>query len=314
MTRTGNGASTLHIVVTCTNRKRVHIPEHLRLGNLRESRSDLRFAAWTRRLSAAEPAVPAFDLYGGEHWRIATSLPSTVEGPARLWVCSAGYGLVSADTALHPYAATFSAGTDSVGRTEGELRQWWGRLTNWSGPQENQPRSFAELAKHDANASIVAIMSDTYLRACADDLHAAAESLADPHRMAVIGPPRPGTVLDELIVPVMARLRPVVGGSLHALYVRAGAYLLTKAGTTSVTRTWLREAAREATDAAPDDPGRRAPGERMSDEAVREFIRHALAAERSSATTLLRRLRDMGRSCEQSRFKRLYDETMEVLA
>lgn len=308
------GASTtpaVHIVVTCTNRKQVSVPDQLRLGSLRERSQRDRFAAWTRRLTADEPTIPARDLYGGEHWRIATTLPALAGRSAQLSVCSAGYGLVGVDTMLNPYAATFSTGTsDSVGSAQTELQQWWQRLADWPGPRAGEPRSFVELAKLDPQASIVAVMSEAYLRACAQDLLQAAAHLADPDGFAVIGPPRPGTALEELLVPVTARLRPVVGGSLHALHVRAASYLLSGIERGAVSRKRLLETARRATEAAPVDTSRRAPGARLSDEEVREFIRQRVSAGRPSATVLLRVLRQAGMSCEQSRFKRLYQETV----
>ncbi len=60
----------LHIVVTCTNRKRHAVPPQLRLGDLNHRRPADRFAAWTSRLSSsAHPRYPAVDLYAGEHWQ-----------------------------------------------------------------------------------------------------------------------------------------------------------------------------------------------------------------------------------------------------
>ncbi|SFB52886.1 hypothetical protein SAMN05216266_116103 [Amycolatopsis marina] len=311
MTATGKASpSTVHIVVTCTNRKQVPVPEHLRLGDLRDRQPGPRFAAWTRRLSADEPAIAARDLYGGEHWRAAAGLPSVVGDSAQLWVCSAGYGLVSVDTLLHPYAATFSAGTpDSVGRGVGELQRWWQRLADWPGPMRGQPRSFVELARRDPEASIVAVMSEAYLRACAEDLRAAAAKLSDPDRFAVIGPPRLRSDLEDLLVPVTARLRPMVGGSLHALHAKAATYLMARAGGDVTSRKRLREIAQQAAEAAPAD-GSRKPGVRLSDEEVREYIRRRASHGRPSATVLLRSLRDDGMSCEQSRFKRLYENAV----
>lgn len=304
-------SSAVHIVVTCTNRKRVRVPEYLRLGSLREHRPGQRFATWVRRLSAAEPLIPARNLYSGEHWRIATNLPSLVGNSAQLWVCSAGYGLVRVDERLSPYAATFSTGTsDSVGSTSSELQQWWQRLADWPGPQGDEPRSFVELAKHDPQSSIVAVMSDAYLRACGRDLHQSAAHLSDPDRLAVIGPPRHGTELEELLVPVTARLRSVVGGSLHSLHVRAASHLLSQVARGTVSRGLLRDMVRSATETAPADTSRRDPGVRLSDEEVRDFITQGVAAGPTSATALLRKLRNSGRSCEQSRFKRLFEETI----
>lgn len=213
--------STVHIVVTCTNRKRQVVPESLRLGNLREQQQGLRFAEWTRRLTAEPPTVRAHDLYGGQHWNIARGLPTLVGAPARLWVCSAGYGLVDVDAYLHPYAATFSIGNeDSVGRDKLETRQWWQRLTDWAGPSADKPRSFADLARQDPDATIVAVLSNTYLPACADDLRTAAGLLRSADRFTVIGPNLPARGLEDVVIPIPARLRSVVGEAF-TFYMRA---------------------------------------------------------------------------------------------
>jgi hypothetical protein len=303
----------VHIVVTCTNRKRYPVPARFRLGDLQECQQAVRFAAWTRRLGTDEPAIPAIDLYGGEHWQIAQGLPAVVGHTARLWVCSAGYGLVAAETRLNPYAATFSPGdADSVGRSSSQVRDWWQRLTEWAGPETGQPRSFAELARRDPTASVVAVLSDAYIRACADDLRDAADQLGDRDQFVVVGPATRHRDIDDLLVPVSARLRALVGGSLQALHARVAAHLLTTttARQGTISRAWLRDAARQATTTAPADPSRRSGGIRLSDQEVRSFIRTELATGAASATVLLRRLRASGRSCEQSRFKQLFADTV----
>ena len=51
----------------------------------------------------------------------------------------------------------------------------------------------------------------------------------------------------------------------------------------------------------------------MSDEEIRHFIVLQLENEQLSRTPLLRRLRDSGRACEQSRFASLYRKVQEQL-
>lgn len=303
----------VHIVVTCTNRKSVAVPARLRLGDVREHRQDRRFVAWTQRLSADKPSIRAADLYGGEHWQVARKLPVSFGESARLWVCSAGYGLIAADTHLNPYAATFSPGNpDSVGETTNQVRAWWLRLTDWAGPVTGQPRSFADLARRDPGAAIVAVLSEAYVRACSDDLREAADTVTNRDRFAVVGPAGRGDDLDDVLVPVTARLRAVTGGSLQALHVRVAAHLLsaTSAYTSGISRSRLRETVQQIAATAPADPSRRNRGARLSDAEVQDFIRFELAAGPASATVLLRRLRQSGRSCEQSRFKQLFIDTM----
>jgi hypothetical protein len=305
----------VHIVVTCANRKTTTVPEKLRLSSLRERRAGQRFAAWTHRLTTSTvPVVPAADLYAGEHWLIARELPDAPGRPAKLWVCSAGYGLIDVHTAIRPYAATFAAdGSDAVAASVSQVQDWWSRLTQWPDPAPGQPRSFADLARRDPGATIVAVLSDAYLRACAKDLRAAAGLLARGEQLAVIGPPGRCADVDEFIVPVTARLRPVVGGSLQALNVRVAAHLLAAVSKSHLlNRRQLSELARQATESAPPDPSRRGSGQKLSDDEVRAYIRAQAACGPGTATRLLRRLRQSGQSCEQLRFKRLFMEVVRA--
>jgi hypothetical protein len=222
--------------------------------------------------------------------------------------------LIPAVTRLNPYAATFSSGEpDSVGESRVELRDWWRRLTAWHGPDRLQPRSFTDLVRQNPTTPVVAVLSAAYIRACLDDLRAADDVPGgDRDRVTVIGPASCQADVDELLVPVTARLRSIVGGSLQALHARVAAHLLTAATAQSgtISRARLREAALEAAAAAPPDPSRRTPGTRMTDDEVRDLVRQELATGPASATTLLRLMRQSGRSCEQSRFKRLYADAV----
>lgn len=294
----------MHIVVTCTNRKRHPVPPQLRLGDLGHRRPATRFAAWTARLDGTDhPRYPAVDLYAGEHWQTARTL--TTDPPAAkkatLWVASAGYGLIPADTAICAYAATFSAASgDAVGSTLAEVAEWWHRLGEWPGPAPGQPRTFTDLARRSPDATIVAVLSEAYQRACADDLLAAA-AILDVDALSVVGPPDAHPQLADVIVPVTAALRHTVGGSLQALNVRVAKHLL-EHGVGS-RRTALREAVLAAVPANP--PAARGAGKRMSDAEVLAYIQ---AQPHTTATQLLRRLRETGLSCEQRRFGRLHME------
>ncbi|WP_228785195.1 hypothetical protein [Nocardia cyriacigeorgica] len=163
----------------------------------------------------------------------------------------------------------------------------------------------------------MAVLSNPYLHACAHDLRSAAESLNSADRFIVIGANRVTPELEDVVIPIPATLRSVVGGSLHALQVRAATHMLplAMAEPTGIGRQVLRRVVQQAIAAAPPDPSRRTPGVRMDDDEVRKFIIRHIDLPAVSATKLLRKLRDSGFSCEQGRFKRLFHETMaEVTA
>lgn len=295
------GDRPLHLVVTCTNRKRHGIPSDLRLRTVPERRPAERFAAWTSRLaSSGSERYPAIDLYAGEHWQVVHDLlQAPVAKTARLWIASAGYGLIPAGAAICAYSATFAASVpDSIGVTVSEVADWWRRLSTWPGPAPEQPRTLTALAARDRAANVIAVLSEAYQRACGDDL-LAADALLEPGALSVVGPPNAHLPLRDLVVPVTAPMRHTVGGSLQALNIRVTKYLLaTSEGT---HRGALRQA---VTMAAPlNPPAPRAAGQRLSDAELIAYIRDQPPA---SATQLLRKLRETGRSCEQHRFAQLH--------
>lgn len=302
----------IHIVVTCSNRKRHPVPADLRLQDIRTRDAEGRFDDWVRRVSTSRaPAVPAEELYGGEHWQTARTLAGTVArhgGTARTWICSAGYGLVPLDSALRPYAATFAFGhVDSVGTSTAEVQQWWGHHNRWQGPSPSAPRSLTMLATTSPAAVLIVVLSSTYLRACAHDLMGAAEVLQRPEQLSIIsaGANTSGG-LHEFLLPVDAHLQTAVGGSLGALNVRLAARLLDMAGNGGLERPALNEHARALrVDSTPRTTPQRAP---MTDEEVCQFIAERLT-ERSTHTALLRQLRNSGRACEQKRFAQLFAAT-----
>lgn len=297
----------LHIVVTCANRKRHAVPPELRLGSLGQRRPAARFAAWTARLGHSTHArYPAVDLYAGEHWQVARNLATDTAAAktTMLWIASAGYGLIPADTAICAYGATFAtAARDAVGASLAEVADWWQRLGEWPGPEPEQPRTFTDLARRTPDATIIAVLSEAYQRACGDDLIAAAATLGRDS-LSVVGPPAAHAQLADVLVPVTATLRHTVGGSLQALNVRVVKHLLEHGADTG--RAALRKAALAAIPAVLPAP--RVTGERMSDAEVRTYIR---GQAHSSATQLLRKLRDAGRSCEQGRFGRLHADVCQ---
>src|SRR5687768_9464542 len=99
----------INLVVTCAKRKSLPVADGLHLGKvLPEAPIQERAAAWLRRLQAHEgPTTSAAELYIGEQWFVLRDFLR--EAPeVRLWVCSAGYGLVPGDAPVAGYSATFS--------------------------------------------------------------------------------------------------------------------------------------------------------------------------------------------------------------
>jgi hypothetical protein len=247
-------------------------------------------------------------LYAGEHWQVVRGLEpaaAAVSLDASLWVCSAGYGLVSADAPLRSYGATFAAGhADSVSADPRNRPRWWAALAGWPGPAPTAPRTLRDLAYRDPHSVILVAVSSAYLAACADDLLGAAAELASAEQLTIISAgTRSSGPLARHLVPATAQLQPAMGGTRQSLNTRILAYLLGNHAD-ALTYTRMRCVLSGLLAAAP--PLVRYQRIPRTDPQVATFIRRRLATEPEvTASRLLREFRDLGNACEQGRFAAL---------
>jgi hypothetical protein len=302
----------LHIIVTCTERKTAKVPEHLHLRNVDGDRPDVLASRWIERLAAevTTPAVRVSNLYAGEHWTRAKALPDLVVGAeTQLWACSAGYGLISAQAPVRPYAATLSPGhPDSVPGGGAGVAAWWEALSNWEGPEPGQPRTFREFAKSDPDATFLLVMSATYLEACRTDIEAAAAATDQDRFMIVSAGTRVSTPLDRQLLPANARLQAHLGGTRQVLNVRIAENLLQRQLLSCAAATeYLEELLKSHPDMERWDR-KKFSGDADVIDWICEEYQHGRGA---SASRMLRGLRDSGRACEQKRFGRLHKQFLD---
>jgi hypothetical protein len=302
-----NGGSTrsVHVVVTCTNRKTKPVPPALHLRNVVGGDVAASARAWISRLEGASvPTVSASELYAGEHWTVARQIPAHPHGgtQVQLWVCSAGYGLIPAETPIRPYAATFTAGHKDSIPGDDAGRSWWKALGAWKGPAPQSPHSMQTLVEADPRALFVLALSPPYVRACQDDVLAAIGSLADSDQLMVVSVGTRGGALADYVVPADARLQAHLGGTRQALNARIAAHLVSRG---IVNRTQAVEDLTALLAAQPPIP--RYDRKKLSDKEVFTLINEAFVRSPGiSASRLLRELRDDGYACEQQRFGLLF--------
>lgn len=309
---------TLHIIASCSDRKRLPVPARLRLRSVRSTLLADRADRWWQQLSRdTSPVLPAERLYLGEHWAVCRTLldlaPAAGYRP-ELWVASAGYGLVPANAALHAYSATFASGhPDSVvpapnGVSRHELaRQWWSALSKAKGPVPRTSRSLADLAKANPRASFLVIASPEYVAAMERDLSAAAGALTDSDRLLIVTSRGAKTngLLAPYVIPSDAKLQAHVGGARTALHARVARKILKEAHRWELSAAVLQERYQRLVDRSPPVP--RLDRDRLTDAEVRKYIEAELRRQPdASCSRLLRRLRDSGRACEQARFGSIF--------
>jgi hypothetical protein len=311
----------LVIVASCSDRKSLPVSDGLRLRTVSPRPAATRATRWWRRLGDADTrAAPAADVYQGDHWRVIRDLPDLAKRAGfepELWVMSAGYGLIPAIAPIRAYSATFSArhpDTVITSATQGS-QEWWSELALLRGPCRGEPRRFRDLIGGRARARLLIVASAEYLRAALPDLREAVRPLARNGRVLVVST-RAGRLDPELaasIVPSDARLKAVLGGAAQSLNARVARKLLADAPRHGLRADDVQLRFRRLLRQLPALP-RYDERDPMTDDQVKDFIRRELAGmpKRPGWTPLLRELRKAGQKCEQSRFRRLYEEVTGV--
>jgi hypothetical protein len=301
------------LLVSCSNRKTRTPSFALMLRSVPPGTTESRATAWLRRLNRTSgPTYDAESLYAGDHWHVVrslTGLSARNSVRSEVFVCSAGYGLISVSAKIQPYSATFALShPDSVvqAQSDGEAgsarRQWWSAIASWEGPEPGSARSLAEAMRHFEYAFIA--LSPPYLDAIGDDL-ANVLTTAKPEKISIFSAgAKKSHRFGEYLIPCDSSLRSIIGGACSSLNIRCLRHAIERASEGLDRESVKRRFARllEERPAAPL-PQRTS----MSDEEVTSFILEVLTANPGARPTpLLRMLRDSGRSCGQSRFSNLF--------
>lgn len=309
----------LTIVSTCTNQKRGAVPEEMHLGNHNGRFYRDSAKAWIKGLQGDAPTTPAHKLYAGSHWKESLACESSATDlgfDARLWVLSAGYGLISKDEAVTPYAASFAAGSDSIQNLtwpdnftpRQKAREWWSLLHRYR--KREGLNIFSELSER--REPLIIIISREYYNAVEPeviDLISAGINLMIVSAGLYQNLNTASPVVRPHILPFSDRFKQVddyLDKTNTSLNARLATWLVRNHsqaildGVETVTPI-LKEILQNL------PPMERKEVNRMTDEEVFNFISKNYSETLNSATKLLRKLRDIEQmSCEQKRFGSLF--------
>lgn len=314
------GHANINVFVICTMTKRFHGTGNLLLREVGATSLAERFALWASRIEQSRsPSIPALDTYSGGHWSVVRSLNSSFaksSGSARIWIVSAGYGLISPADKIIPYGATFAPRQrDSISPVSSAEASgaWWSLLTHWRPPglEPGAPRSIAEAVAKYPEAPNLLVLSPDYHRALSEDLRASLAQITDRNKLIILSSDdRSQGELEENTVKVDARLQAHVGGARSSLGVRTARVVLQELSGRPVTLGSFRAAmARLVERHGVVQVYDREP---MTNEQVADFINAELSQDSSvSSTPLLEKLRSSGRACERKRFHKLFTAAKE---
>ncbi len=313
----------INVFVTCTMTKRFLGTGNVLLREVEGASIPERFCNWTTRIKQSRSAPqPAVETYSGGHWSVVRSLNDSFQnnqGAARLWIVSAGYGLISPSDAIIPYGATFTPGQpDSVSATsdpspaESSIA-WWRLLAQWRSPTlaPDAPRSVAQVVSRYPQATNLLVLPPDYFKALREDLRQALAIITDAPRLIILSSEdQSQTGLADNAIKIDARLQSHLGGARSSLGIRTARAILQALAGKSITMASARAVVSElvvrhgvsqAFDRKP-----------MTDEQVMTFVSEALSKNRSlSYSKALRTFRDAGFACEMKRFRKLFAATRE---
>lgn len=248
---------------------------------------------------------PAREVYAGDYWRKIIDTEKTLKGQCSLWVISAGMGLIHADTQIPNYSATFAGkNEDSVGQDIAGKHAWWQLLVNWR-RKKSSIGTISDLAKQNPDAVFLVAISATYLAFIMDDLAEVRQILSSPDNLMVIcSGVHSNKKLGDSLLPVDARFQPLVGGARTSLNSRIVLHFAKEFKDKKITakslRNYLSAVGKNLNSLVVYDR------KKMSDNDLFDFIKNESKGKKSSASSLLKKLRAEGFACEQKRFSNIY--------
>ncbi|RWF28129.1 hypothetical protein [Mesorhizobium sp.] len=264
--------------------------------------------AWIEKLRALPPESPASALYAGRGFGLATQAAEIAE--AKLYIISAGLGLVAADRQVPLYGLTVSSGyAESVAaRVLGDfdVDAWFSSLL--SSPHSDQ---WIDVFGQGPGRVLIAL-TRPYAEMVGKSLSELEPQALARLRLfgASLAPALPAALRPSL-VPYDDRLDAILPGTRADFSQRA---LLHFARLVAINRgSYDRDADYAAVEAAMSavTPPERARRPRRNDAEILQLILARLHTQ-SGIARILRALRDEeGVACEQSRFSRLYRTAME---
>jgi hypothetical protein len=291
------------VITICSGRKSVAPPPSSTSLSLSKAGQTAVQAAWIDSLSRL-PALYSVDrLYAGRGFRLAQR--AAAGAGAKLYVLSAGLGLVDSSQQIPTYGLTVSPGhSDSVSeRVQGDFdpAAWFSALL--SGPYSTR---WANAFDHGQGRVLIALTRPYAKMIGSSLLELPRSSLA---RLRIFGASLSELLPKEVhcaIMPYDKRLDAITPGTRADFSQRALHHFVWSVASQAAIQDCVSDGAAVRRELALVTAPQRSRRPRQTDEEILRLIRARLKSQ-SGSGRILRALRDLdGVACEQSRFSRLF--------
>ncbi len=294
------------IVVNCTNRKSLPSDPNLIFADYFKIEPDMQVNAWAHNIEVAVKTIPAYDLYQGNYWSEVRSLRRMLEFldlgiEFNFYVASAGMGLISLEDTIPSYNATFSPNNPNSIGSRSRVVEWWSTINTIMN------RTSLEKIFQSSDFTFLAV-SQSYLfpMICGGiDLRATDGNVALFSRSKNI----PASLSNNAI-PFIADFENYLGGTRDVQVLRVLSKIFQ-----NVVEPLNLEQVKEYLEYlfANEASKRNYNRSTVADSTIETWIKSQLSIDnKSSATSLLRRLRDSGFASEQTRFRKIYKSVISA--
>ena len=295
-----------NLIVSCSNRKSVTPHPTLQIRNL--NKNDLKKSSdlWHKSLNSSTNRIPAGELYVGEYWSVVRDIAKL--GLVRIWIFSAGLGVIPYSEKIPSYGATFSKySPDSIRNLESNnenTNENWFKLNL---EKKQFGIGFDDLTKMLRNNPVLFAVSRSYIETIQHIL-----VNGNNPQMFILGS-NLGDLRMKNIIETPGKLRMTLGGSLQTVNIRLVEYLLTQTELLEKSTTSVAEVS-SAVERLAKNSTQLPKYERSksTDLEIEKFIRSRFnKLKKDSHSRALRDFRNTGNACEQSRFKKIFISVME---
>lgn len=172
---------TIHLIVSCVKDKKYCGPN---LSDITQGSINDVYNDWVSVLSKYRKnntCFNAIDIYKGNTWKTNISVFNSIkDDDKKLWIVSCGYGLITGTTKISGYQATFQKNDlgsifnvikpDEININLDISKSWWNLLTKNSITNENISSLSELIIKSSKNDKFIFVLSKNYLDAVRDDI------------------------------------------------------------------------------------------------------------------------------------------------
>ncbi|KKL96461.1 hypothetical protein LCGC14_1844270 [marine sediment metagenome] len=300
----------IHLITNCTSRKLHKLTSKVHLKDISKdaiSPSE----NWTKILSKQVDLLPALDAYAGDHWAKVKDIERL---GASLWIVSAGYGLISADTKICSYNATFNSNDEnsvskfySKENLKEKNRCWWKDIHK--GRESSIEKIYFD---HPGDIFFIALPPN-YLKVIEPELdNLASCGVINLHNTYIFSSKQDLSLsLKECFYQAKEDFCEQLGGSRVSLIIRLARYIFKGLSLKEPTYPQVQKMYNALL--LGSSPVKHINRRKMTDKNVIDFILTELndsTLTKISTTKLLKKMRDQGMGCEHKRFSKIYSELL----